>query len=399
MHITFLTTSFPRFTGDYAGVFVHDLARGLVDADVRVTVLAPHKAGTAVAEEMEGIDVRRFRYFWPSALQKVAYGAGVPNNLRGSWLTRMQLPLFLLSFFLSTRRVIKESDVVHAHWVEPAFLALLWCKVYKRPLILSVHRFNPPGRIGRWLYRRVFMAADFVCFNSSYTQQRCREGFGDSVSGGVVPPGIDLKNFTPKWKHPLPSILPDTGVPILFGLGSLLPVKGFMHLIDALPLILAKTACRVVIGGQGPERDALLQQAETLGVAESVLLLGRVPTEQVPSLMQQAAVFVLPSILHPSGDTESLGMVLVEAMACGTPCVASRTGGIVDIVENGVNGYLATPGDAAELATGIIRLLKNERMQREMGIAGRWKVEEGFSVTAVTQQVIAIYQSVLNGRS
>lgn len=92
-------------------------------------------------------------------------------------------------------------------------------------------------------------------------------------------------------------------------------------------------------------------------------------------------------------------MVLVEAMACGTPCVASRTGGIVDIVENGVNGYLATPGDAAELATGIIRLLKNERMQREMGIAGRWKVEEGFSVTAVTQQVIAIYQSVLNGRS
>jgi glycosyltransferase involved in cell wall biosynthesis len=172
-------------------------------------------------------------------------------------------------------------------------------------------------------------------------------------------------------------------------------VKGFTHLIDALPLLLAETDCRVLIGGQGPERDALLQQAKALGVAESVHLLGRVPTEQVPALMQQAAVFVLPSIPHPSGDTESLGMVLVEAMACGTPCVASHTGGIVDIVEDGVNGYLAQPGDAQGLAAGMMRLLQDEEARRTMGLAGRRKVEERFSVTAVAQRVIKVYQSIL----
>jgi glycosyltransferase involved in cell wall biosynthesis len=398
MKVTFITTSFPRFAGDYAGVFVYDLARGLVKAGEEVTVLAPHESGPAVAEETEGVHIRRFRYFWPLARQKVAYGAGIPNNLRGSWLARLQLPLFLLAFFLSARRAVKAGDIVHAHWIEPAFLALLWCKIYRRPLILSVHRFNPPGRIGRWLYQHVFKAADFVCFNSSYTQQRCREAFGNGVKGGVVPPGIDLRKFTPKWENPLPPILPANDVPLVFGLGSLLPVKGVTHLIDALPLLLAEANCRVVIGGQGPERDALLQQAKALGVAESVQLLGRVPTEQVPALMQQAIVFALPSTPHPSGDTESLGMVLIEAMACGTPCVASRTGGIVDIVEDGINGYLTLPGDAQGLASSIIRLLQNEKARRRMGLAGRQKVEERFSVTAVARQVIAIYQNVVNSR-
>jgi glycosyltransferase involved in cell wall biosynthesis len=395
MNVAFLTTSFPRFAGDYAGVFVYDLAQGVADLGVSVTVLAPHESGTAVTEETEGIRVHRFRYFWPLSQQKVAYGAGIPNNLRRSWLLWIELPLFLLGFFRAARRVVKESDLVHAHWIESAFLALLWCKVYKRPLILSVHRFNPSGRIGRWLYRRVFMAADFVCFNSSYTQQRCRAAFGDGVKGDVVPPGINLRKFSPKWENPLPPILPDEGKPVVFGLGSLLPVKGFAHLVDALPLLLAETDCQVFIGGQGPERDALLQQAKALGVAGSLHLLGRVPTEQVPALMQQAAVFVLPSISHHSGDTESLGMVLVEAMACGTPCVASQTGGIVDIVEDGVNGYLAQPGDIQGLAAGIIRLLQDEEARRVMGLAGRRKVEEWFSVTAVARQVVKLYQDIV----
>lgn len=398
LNVAFLTTSFPRFAGDYAGVFVYDLARGVADLGVSVTVLAPHESGTAVTEETEGIHVHRFRYFWPLSQQKVAYGAGIPNNLRGSWLVWMELPFFLLAFFLAARRVVKESDLIHAHWIEPAFLALLWCKVYKRPLILSVHRFNPSGRIGRWLYRRVFMTADFVCFNSSYTQRRCRAAFGDGVKGDVVPPGIDLRKFSPKWENPLPPILPDETVLVVFGLGSLLPVKGFRHLLDALPLLLAETDCRVVIGGQGPERDALLQQAKALGVAESVQLLGRVPTEQVPALMQQAAVFVLPSIPHSSGDNESLGMVLVEAMACGTPCIASRTGGIVDVVEDGVNGCLVEPGNAQELAKGIVSFLRDETKRQAVGRAGRRKVEEKYSITAVAQQVIAIYQNVGNGR-
>lgn len=396
--VTFLTTSFPRFAGDYAGVFVYDLARGLVEEGVKVTVLAPHEVGTAVAEETEGIRIHRFRYFWPLAQQKVAYGAGIPNNLRGSWLARMQLPLFLLAFFLSARRMIKQCDIVHAHWIEPAFMALLWCKVYKRPLILSVHRFNPPGRIGRWLYRRVFMTADFVCFNSSYTQQRCRAAFGDDVKGGVVPPGIDLRKFTPKWENPLPPILPDEGVPVVFGLGRLIPVKGFTHLVDAISLVLTQAPCRLVIGGQGPEYDNLVQQALVLGIKDHIQFLGQVPTKQAPALMQQATVFVLPSIFTKSGDTESLGMVLIEAMSCGTPCVASNVGGIVDSMEDGVNGYLAQPGDAHGLAEGIIKLLKNEEAQRVMGLAGRRKVEEKFSVTAVSQQIIAIYQSVVNGR-
>ncbi|MCP5094128.1 MAG: glycosyltransferase family 4 protein [Chloroflexi bacterium] len=392
--ITFITTSFPRFPSDYAGVFVYDLARGLVQLGVNIHVVAPHTPGTERQELIDGIHVTRFPYFYPAKWQKVAYGAGIPTNLRRSWLSRLQIPFFLFGFLRQVIRVTKDSDLVHAHWVEPGLLAQLGRRLHPQPMVLSVHRYNPPGRMGKQLYDYVFGNADYVLFNSHFTEQRCRQE-NEIQAGGVIPPGIDLDKFQPKWTLSQDDLHANQEKMLVFGLGSLLPVKGWIHLVEALPLIRQQVDCQIVIGGQGPEYDRLLARAEQLQVRDNLTLLGRLDTAEVPSWMQRADVFVLPSIAHKSGDTEALGMVLVEAMACGTPCVASNVGGIADIVEDGVNGFLVESAQPEMLADKIVALLQNEPLRKQMGEAGRHKVEVLFSLNRVAERVLGIYEQLL----
>lgn len=392
MKVAFLTTSFPRFFGDYAGVFVYDLARSLAKQGVQLTVLAPHTSGTPRSEHMEGFRVERFPYFYPYRWQKVAYGAGIPTNLRNGWMPRLQLPLFLTGFLGYVLRVVKDSDIVHAHWIEPGFLGLLGKMVYKRPLVVSVHRYNPMGWLGQQLYKLVLGHADHVLFNSRFTEQRCRREIAIR-QGAVIPPGVDLSRFTAKESFSTHVETSDEQF-IVFGLGSLLPVKGWIHLVEAIPLIRRHVDCRVVIGGQGPERERLLHRAAALGVEEHLQLLGRVSTHDVPDWMRRADVFVLPSVTHASGDTEALGMVLVEAMACGTPCVASQVGGITDVVEEGVNGFLVPPAQPNLLAKKIVHLLTDADLRMKMGQRGRNKIENQFSLSVVGQSVKLLYEQV-----
>lgn len=394
MNVSYLTTSFPRFPGDYAGVFVYDLARTLAKQQIEITVLAPHEPGSPYREQMAGLSVKRFAYFFPARYQKIAYGAGIPTNLRNNRWIWLQLPLFLVSFFLHAGYVTRKHKIIHAHWIEPGLFGLIWRTIFRQPLIVSVHRFNPMGTLGKRLYRLVLKNADFVLFNSHYTEARCREQI-QVRAGAVIPPGIDTERFYSKWEASEGTKNEDADeLPMIFGLGSLLPVKGFINLIEAMPFILSEYACRVVIGGRGPEREALLARAQALGVDHALTLLGRVPTEDVPDLMRKAAVFVLPSVAHASGDTEALGMVLVEAMSCGTVCVASNVGGVGDIVDDGENGYLVPHAQPRLLADKVVQLLKDPALRWQMGQQGRRKVEEQFSLDVVAERVRIIYEQV-----
>ena len=116
MKILMLTTGFPRFVGDLFGAFVSEQAHGLNRRGVQVSVLAPHERGLVQRETVGSIEVFRFRYAWPVALQRVAYGGGIPTNVRSSWWVRLQVPFFLLGFLLGARRRGQSADLVHCHW-------------------------------------------------------------------------------------------------------------------------------------------------------------------------------------------------------------------------------------------------------------------------------------------
>src|SRR5881396_2926147 len=132
--------------------------------------------------------------------------------------------------------------------------------------------------------------------------------------------------------------------PVLF-VGRLVERKGVAHLIEAIAR-LGPTGPPLEIVGEGPERPALEALAQRLGVAQQVMFRGKVAPHELQASYARAAVCVLPSVLDTRGDTEGLGVVLLEAMNHGTPVIASRVGGIPDIVEDGVSGLLVPPGDA-----------------------------------------------------
>jgi glycosyltransferase involved in cell wall biosynthesis len=123
--VLFVTTSFPRFSGDYAGTCVFNLAKYLTRDGMVVSVVCPGAPGYPEYEEMHGIAVHRFQYFLPANKQCLAYGDGreIMGNLRSFWLARFQLPIFLGSMFLSVLRRQREFDLVHCHWLPTAVVA------------------------------------------------------------------------------------------------------------------------------------------------------------------------------------------------------------------------------------------------------------------------------------
>jgi phosphatidyl-myo-inositol dimannoside synthase len=128
-------------------------------------------------------------------------------------------------------------------------------------------------------------------------------------------------------------------------------------------------------------------------------MLGFVADGDLAQWYAAADIFALPAVVDSSGDTEGLGVVLLEAMANGTPVVASRTGGIADIVKHGETGLLAEPGNAADLAAQIRRLMADKALRARLIDSGTKLVNDQFSWRAVNQSLLAVYNRVLNSGS
>jgi glycosyltransferase involved in cell wall biosynthesis len=131
------------------------------------------------------------------------------------------------------------------------------------------------------------------------------------------------------------------------------------------------------------------------GIGKRVKFLDYIPDDCIPAYYAAADVFVLPSVVDEGGDTEGLGVVLLEALACKTPCVASNVGGIPDVITDGLNGFLVGPGDSQALVDRISKLIADSGLRRRMGGQGRLFVERHFSWHAKARQILEVYEEVL----
>jgi len=164
------------------------------------------------------------------------------------------------------------------------------------------------------------------------------------------------------------------------------PVKRVEDVVEIFARISAKVPARLILVGDGPERPRALDRAEELGIRSRVLFLGK--HASVDELLSCADLFLLPS------DTESFGLAALEAMACGSPVVASRTGGLPEVVEHGESGYLFPPGSVAEMAEGGIEILSDPERHRAFSQAGRRIAEERFSAASVVPMYERLYERV-----
>ncbi|HWH35092.1 MAG TPA: glycosyltransferase [Acidimicrobiales bacterium] len=222
--------------------------------------------------------------------------------------------------------------------------------------------------------RRNLQAASAAVTVSDFNLAHLRRAHGSATARTArVYNGLDLERFAYSDPRHRP--------PVIVGVGRLVEKKGFATLVDACALLAGRGRdFRCTIVGDGPERQALAQRIEHRGVAHLVELAGGRPQGEVRRLVGGSAVLAAPCVVGSDGNRDGLPTVVLEAMALGTPCVATPVTGMPEAVEDGVTGVLVGEGDAEALAEALDRLLVDPGLRSRLAAPARARVEERFEV-------------------
>jgi glycosyltransferase involved in cell wall biosynthesis len=179
---------------------------------------------------------------------------------------------------------------------------------------------------------------------------------------------------------------------VVITVASLTPHKGHGVLIDAMHILSQEyQSLRFLIVGDGPLRNDLAEYVKKLDLTQNIVFTGL--KRDIYSLLRLSDIFVLPSL-----EREGLGIAIIEAMACGLPLAGTRLGGIPEVIEENVNGFLVTPGDPEELAVAIEKLISDKIARERMGQMGRLIYEKKFTVTKMTESIGSLYDELIERR-
>ena len=390
-----LTSTFPRRKGDVEPPFVYELCRRLT-ANFFVHVLAPHTVGSAAEEQVDGIQVTRYRYFI-SRWESLAYHGGILANLKQNFLRYLLIPFFLLGQLVALVRLLHNCryDCIHAHWLIPqgliAIFALLFIKS-EPPVVVTSHGgdlFGLKGSVFNRLKRYVAQRSAAVTVVSHTMRDVLQELRIADSRINVIPMGVDLqKLFTPPVKHQA------TGV-ILF-VGRLVEKKGLKYLIEAMPSIMGKHSnATLKIVGDGQEKEKILERILELGIGEHVEFLGAAANETLTEIYHSSDVVVFPSVVADDGDREGFGLVLVEALGCECATIVSDLPAMRDIIRDDKSALVVPQKDSVQLAEKICLLLEDDTLRQNLGEQGRAYVLKRFDWEIITSQYKELIRSVI----
>jgi len=241
-----------------------------------------------------------------------------------------------------------------------------------------------PG--SRGLLQRIAGHLDVLTYISEYTRDRLEPALGGRARLAQLSPGVDVERFTPDADGAAVRRRHGLGAgPVVVCVSRLVARKGQDVLVAAWPQVLARhPGARLLLVGGGPGEAALRRAVARLGLAGSVVLTGPVPPEELPAFYAAGDVFAMPCRTRRGGlDVEGLGMVFLEAAACGRPVVVGTSGGAPEAVQDGVTGHVVEPRSPDAVAASISGLLDEPERARAMGAAGRAWVEQRWSWTTI----------------
>jgi len=370
-----LTSTYPRWPGDHEPRFVHELSRRLTPA-FEVHVLAPHTPGAKRFELMDDVHVRRFRYA-PEKMENLAYSGGILARIQECRWRTLLVPIFLLAQALTIRRLVKQHrfSVIHAHWIIPQGVAAIAALIGLRnppPVVCTSHGsdlLRLRGKLAQTIKAWALKKCASVTVVSAVMADEAKRT-APNIPIAVMPMGTDLETL----------FVPDSGHvrrngQLLF-VGRLVKKKGLPTLLDAFAMLHSRIgSLELLIVGSGPEEESLRQRCTDLGISESVKFLGSADHEALPALYQQSSVTVVPSI------QEGFGLVVVEAIGCGCPVVASDLPPIRNLASHGEGILLVPPGEPAALAAAIESVLGEPAKHLLSASAHREKLDSEFGWT------------------
>mgnify|MGYP001241815892 CR=1 FL=1 len=282
-----------------------------------------------------------------------------------------------------------KPDILHAHYASSyGFVGALtsfkpyYVSVWGR----DVFQFPLENSINEKIIKFTFFMADEICSTSHIMAEETRKYTDKTIH--VTPFGVDLEKF-----KPIPG-LREENVLTIGTVKALTDKYGIGDLIKAFALISKKKEnVRLLIVGDGPQRDEYQRLARDLGVADLVSFAGRIPNDEVPRYINKMDVFCVPS----TEDSESFGVAAVESMACGVPVVVSNVGGLPEVVVENETGFIVPKENPEQLAKAVIHLLENAELRNKMGQNGIVHVKKNYNWIENAKGMLKLYEQTLRG--
>lgn len=293
------------------------------------------------------------------------------------------------SMITTFRRICCNYDIVHVHHPDPMAAVTLWLSGYKGKVVLHWHSDILKQRILLKLYRPLqdwlLRRADLIIGTSPVYLKE--SPFLKHVQDKTICLPIGVSAIVPDEAAVEKLGQRYGGKKIVFSLGRLVPYKGFTHLIDAARYL--SNDYVVLIGGTGTLRNKLEKKIHRLGLENKVMLLGRIPKNELPAYFGASKVFCLPSVQK----TEAFGIVQIEAMSCGKPVVATRIphSGVAWVNQHGVSGLNVTPGNARELAQAIQHIADDDAVYEQYSVSAKNRYQDLFTKERMIDNSLRIY--------
>jgi glycosyltransferase involved in cell wall biosynthesis len=380
---------------------VHDINRHLVMLGHELIVVTPQVGNSAVREEFDGVQVVRFPANIPEDL---SYGKVAQSKIgiRAKLRRLAAMAGYVRKQYTAALEVGRRqtTDIVHGHWAIPTGPAVVAAaRKLNCPSVITMHGgdvyvnheqgYNFPTRwYVRPVLRRTLNHADGLTAISDDCRTHALNAGARSDNIEIIMNGADLRRFGPG-----DATVTDYGRQMVFACRQLIPRKGIRFLVEAVAMLKSDyPELQLVVAGDGMERASLEALARQKGIEDRVHLIGWVPNADLPDYFRSAIFSVIPSI------EEGFGIPAAEAMGCEIPVIASDAGGLPEVVDDGVTGFVVNKADSAALAGAMRTLLDDEALRHRFGKAGRAKALAEFDWLTTARAMESMYESLIQRR-
>lgn len=343
----------------------------------------------------------------PTCSDVVPEDAALEHSIIRELELKMFLPLRQFRGYLSWPKAMKTFFSAIRQSVQKTSPDVCFISSYMTWIILSLWRLKVPytlflhgediiwmvkrGGISKWIFFRACKSAKWIFFNSRYSRDILIKYLPEIVhKSESVGCGIRTNiRWTTENRDEAQKLLNWQGGPILLTVAKLIMRKGIDTTIKAMPDIIARYPnCRYVVVGDGPDRSRFEKIAREEGVSNHFSIMGHVNKETKELIYSSSDIYIMVSYPGEKGEKEGFGITFLEANLHGLPVIGSRCGGIIDSVEDRVNGVLVNPKNSIEVSEAVINLLENPDLCKQLVKRGRQRIEEQFNWPSIANRIL-----------
>lgn len=384
LNVVHITTSYPRYEGDDAGIFIERLCKAIKALGIKISVIVPRDK--IEEDSYSPIKVSRVPYSKLFMSNGVVFGAGIgPNIKRRPWLI-LQFPFLIFSLYKSLKKSEKIS-LVHAHWLLAGFSALLYYNKTKTPYVVSIRGVDSKiisSKFGKIIVYPVLKKAKKVITVNSEFKLLVERSFPELISSIVtISNGVDAFDGESSFPENVPK-----GAPYILFIGRVIPLKRVEHIVEAMRSL---PEYNLVICGRCEDSEylnLLNKKIEEDDIKSRVHFTGAVKPTLIPNYLKNAHCLVAPS------SYEGRSNVILEAMSCETPIIASDIPSHKEILKDRENSLILGTDLVGDIIKFVNELNSSQEQRRVIIQNAKTKVKE-FSWERSANEHLALYKSVL----